>query len=338
MFVRLCRVGRCHRVVADIKPEQAEFRPMTVLSKYQRLECPGIWHPAADAQRQDVFVSLGKASLIVQDANDVALTHWSLPAVERLNPGERPALYRPGPDADELLELDDDTMIEAIRTVGRSLVRARARPGRVRRIVLGLSAVCLGVLGVWWLPDALTRHTAALMPEGLRGEIGQRLLRELEPYAGRPCTGRGGIAALSVLNARIFPQGGWSLVVLPDGPAASAHLPGRMILLRVDTIEAASDPSVLAEVILLEAARLRAFDPMLEMMTDAGLDATLDLLTRGVVSTDTLRGYAERVLVAERPPLPDGAIDAERVRAGLDPAVPVLGDVAWLRLRGICDG
>jgi len=311
---------------------------MTVLSKYQRLECPGIWHPAADAQRQDVFVSLGKASLIVQDANDVALTHWSLPAVERLNPGARPALYRPGPDAEEMLEIDDDTMIEAIRTVGRSLVRARARPGRVRRTVLGLSALCLAGLGVWWLPDALTRHTAALMPAGLRGEIGQRLLRELEPYAGRPCTGRGGIAALSALNDRIFPQGGWSLVVLPDGPAASAHLPGRMILLRLDTIEAASDADALAEVILHEAARLRAHDPMLEMMTDAGLGATFDLLTRGVVSADTLRAYAERVLVAERQPLPDGAIDAERMRAGLDPAAPVLGDVAWLRLRGICDG
>lgn len=311
---------------------------MTVLSKYQRLECPGIWHPAADAQRQDVFVSLGKASLIVRSGSDVVLTHWSLPAVERLNPGARPALYRPGPDADELLEIDDDTMIEAIRTVARALVRARAHPGRVRRAVLGLSFLAVAGLGIWWLPGALTRHTAALMPAGLRGEIGQRLLRELEPYAGQPCTARGGLAALAVLNERVFPGGGWSIVVLPDGPVASAHLPGRMILLRRDTIDAAADPNALADVILLEAARLRARDPMLEMMTDAGLRATFDLLTRGVVSTDTLRHYAGKVLVADRSPLPDGALDAERARTGLDPAAPVLGDVAWLRLRGICDG
>jgi hypothetical protein len=325
-------------VLSVKKPEQADIRPMTVLSKYQRLECPGIWHPAADAQRQDVFVSLGKASLIIKDANDTALAHWSLPAVERTNPGTRPALYRPGADADELLELDDDTMIDAIRTVGRALGRARARPGRVRRAVLGLSLLAVAGLGVWWLPDALTRHTASLMPAGLRGEIGQRLLRELEPYAGRPCTGRPGLAALSALNARLLPEGGWSIVVLPGGPAASAHLPGRMILLRHDLLEGAADPASVVDAVLLEAARLRARDPMLDMMAGAGLGVTLGLLTRGAVSAETLRAHAGRVLVADPVPLPDGALEAERARAGLDGSAPVLGDLAWLRLQGICAG
>lgn len=311
---------------------------MTVLSKYQRLECPGIWHPAADAQRQDVSVSLGKASLIIMDANDTALAHWSLPAVERTNPGVRPALYRPGADADELLELDDDTMIDAIRTVGRALGRARARPGRVRRAVLGLSLLALAGLGVWWLPDALTRHTASLMPAGLRGEIGQRLLREIEPYAGRPCTGRAGLAALSALNDRILPGEGWSIVVLPGGPAASAHLPGRMILLRRDTLEEARDPAALADVVLLEAARLRAHDPMQDMMAEAGLGATFALLTRGAVSAETLRAHAGRVLVGDPVTLPAGTLAAERARAGLDGTDPVLNDPAWLRLQGICEG
>jgi len=311
---------------------------MTVLSKYQRLECPGIWHPAADAQRQDVFVSLGEASLIIKDGTDTALAHWSLPAVERMNPGTRPALYRPGADADELLEIADDTMIDAIRTVAQALGRARARPGRVRRAVLLASLLAVTGLGLWWLPDALTRHTAALMPAGLRGEIGQRLLRELEPYAGRPCTGRGGLAALAVLNERLLPEGGWSIVVLPGGPAASAHLPGRMILLRRDTLEDAADPAALGEIILREAARLRTRDPMRVMMDAAGAGATIGLLTRGTVTDDTLQAHAARVLVADPPALPDGALAQERARAGLDPAAPLLGDLAWLRLRGICDG
>jgi hypothetical protein len=325
-------------VRSEKKPEQAEIRPMTVLSKYQRLECPGIWHPAADAQRQDVFVSLGEASLIIKDVNDTALAHWSLPAVERLNPGDRPALYRPGVDADELLEIGDDTMIDAIRTVGRALVRARARPGRVRSAILGLSVIALAGLGVWWLPDALTRHTASLMPAGLRGEIGQRLLRELEPYAGRPCTGRAGLAAMATLNGRILPSGGWSIVVVPGGPSASAHLPGRMILVRRDTVEDAADPGALADVILLEAARLRARDPMQDMMADAGLGVTFALLTRGDVSADTLRDHAGRVLVAEPVILPEGTLAEERARAGLDAGAPVLTDTAWLRLQGICEG
>ncbi|QIE40568.1 hypothetical protein G5B39_00395 [Rhodobacteraceae bacterium SC52] len=332
---------------------------MTVLSKYERLECAGIWHPAPDAQRQDVFVSLGKATLVIKDANDTALAHWSLPAVHRINPGERPALYTPGADADELLELDDESMIEAVRIVGRALGKARAHPGRLRRGIFMVSAVALVGLSVWWLPGAVTRHTADLMPGGLRGEIGQRLLRELIPYAGQPCTSRSGTQALTMLHNRLLSEPGWSVVIVPGGPAVSAHLPGRIIMLRKDVIEEQNTPQLAAGLILAEAALATDQDPILALIQSAGLPATFQLLTQGAVSDETLQAYAAKILTEPPAPLPPEALSAQFAELGIpmapyaaatgqtigqtvteksDPSArPLLSDATWLKLRSICE-
>ncbi|MBL4558023.1 MAG: hypothetical protein JKP98_15845 [Rhodobacteraceae bacterium] len=96
---------------------------MTALEQYERLEAEGLWRPAADAQRREVLVSFGSASLVIADRNDVALAHWSLPALTRLNPGKRPALYAPGGEAAETLEIADATMVDAVETVRRALAR-----------------------------------------------------------------------------------------------------------------------------------------------------------------------------------------------------------------------
>ncbi|HEX9857058.1 MAG TPA: hypothetical protein VGA75_01800, partial [Paracoccaceae bacterium] len=62
---------------------------MTALKKYQKLESPGLWRDTPDAQRREVVVNFGEASLVLSDPrNDSALSHWSLPAVERLNSGD----------------------------------------------------------------------------------------------------------------------------------------------------------------------------------------------------------------------------------------------------------
>ena len=89
---------------------------MTALDDYAKLEAPGLWRPAADAQRQDVIVAVGEASLTVFDTRDSALAHWSLAAVDRANPGKTPAIYHPDGDPSETLELDssEKEMIAAI--------------------------------------------------------------------------------------------------------------------------------------------------------------------------------------------------------------------------------
>ena len=106
---------------------------MTALKKYQKLESPGLWRDTPQDQRRNVVVSFGAASLILSDPKtDLALSHWSLPALERRNPGALPALYAPGHDASETLELDDADMIAALETVQAALATRKARPGRLR--------------------------------------------------------------------------------------------------------------------------------------------------------------------------------------------------------------
>jgi len=43
---------------------------MTALSKYDRLEATGLWRADPEAQRREVIVSIGNATLVIADIND----------------------------------------------------------------------------------------------------------------------------------------------------------------------------------------------------------------------------------------------------------------------------
>lgn len=329
---------------------------MTVLAKYQRLECSGTWRAEEGAQRQNVYVSLGDASLVISDGSDTPLAHWSLPAVERVNPGTTPAIYRPGSDDGEVLELDDPDMIEAIGTVGRAVARARPHPGRLRSAILTAAVLGLAALAALWLPDVLVRHTAGVLPEATRADIGRRLLAELEPVAGRPCRNRAGRRAMTTLQRRLFGEAPWEVVVVPGGPAASATLPGGVLLLHRRMIEDVPAPEATAGVLLVEAARADAVDPVVTLLQDAGLVATMRLLTRGTIPDAALAAHADGLLArAPADPVPERIVErfsASGVPAGpylalsdavvfaappsQSAATPLLGDADWLRLQDIC--
>ena len=122
---------------------------MTALTKYARIEATALWRPTPDTQRQQVIVAIGDATLVITNFNDQALTHWSLAAVERINPGERPAIFYPDGDPGETLELNDseEAMIDAIERLRQAIERARPHPGRLRLFsVLATVSVVLAVL------------------------------------------------------------------------------------------------------------------------------------------------------------------------------------------------
>ena len=101
---------------------------MTALSQYERLESTGLWRAAPGEQRREVTVSFGDATLVIADGAGRPLTHWSLAAVERINPGTRPALFAPDADQSETLEIDDDLLIDAMEKVRKTIARRRPRP------------------------------------------------------------------------------------------------------------------------------------------------------------------------------------------------------------------
>lgn len=336
---------------------------MTALKEFQRLECGGIWRSTPDAQRRDVIVAIGDATLVISDQKGSALSHWSLPAIERLNPGERPALFRPGPDAAETLELDDDTMIRGIGRVHAAILRRRPHPGRVRHFIVGGLVAIVAAFGIFWLPGAMIDYTASVVPMAKRSEIGQSMLTNVRRVAGQACNTPGGQVALERMRRRLLGDGPGRLVVLSGGVSASRHLPGRIILLNRALIEDYEDPEVVAGFILAENLRAQTSDPLLRLLREIGFFPALRLLTTGNLPDNSLDSYTESFLTEpDSPVAPHDLLvrfEAASIRSSpyayaidisgettlalieADPvtpetAKPVLSDGDWVALQGIC--
>jgi len=337
---------------------------VTALKKYQRLESPGLWRETPEAQRREVIVGFGEASLVLSDPRtEIALSHWSLPAVERLNPGATPALYAPGRDAGETLEIDDPEMIVALETVRGALARARARPGRLRGAVVPATLALVAGLGLFWLPGALERHAVKVIPPATRAAIGQLALADLARASGAACAGASGQQALNRLGQRVFGEQPPQLVVLPALGVPALHLPGPIVVLDQALIGSDAGPDAVAGFALAEIARAGAADPLIALLHHAGLGATVQLLTTGALPASAVAGYGAILLRMPATPLDDGALLARFAKAelpsspyayALDPSGettlglieadpfrahpkrPVLADGDWISLQAIC--
>ena len=337
---------------------------MTALKEYARLEATGLWRPTPEDQRREVVVSIGEATLTISDLQDRALTHWSLAAIERRNPGETPALYMPDGDPGETLELaeEEHAMIAAIEKLRVAVERNRPRPGRLRWLGVALSVIAVAAVLILWLPGALVQHTVSVVPDIKRQEIGAAILDRIERVAGRACSTSSTIPVLDHLAKR---TGGGQLIVLPAGVRDSLHLPGGIVLLNKALIEDFEDPAVVAGFILAERARAAQHDPLEVMIETTGLITAFRLLTTGLLSPQAIDIYAERVLVADPRPLSTDsllrAFSAAQVSStpyayavdvtgettldlieadpmsGQSPS-PVLPDREWVILQSVCGG
>jgi len=333
---------------------------MTALTEFQRLESPAVWRASPEDQRRDVIVSVGDATLVIYDKADRPLAHWSLPAVIRQNAGTRPAVFAPGADAPEELEVADETMIDAIEKVRKTIERRRPREGRLRFFLLGGGLAAVLALGVFWLPDTLVHHAAAVVPEAKRADLGLRLLSNIRRVAGRPCNTSDGRIALDRLYTRLLPDRTGRLVVLSSGIPKTGHLAGGLILVNRTLLEDHEAPDVVAGYILAEALRADSEDPIKTMLTATGPTTAIRLLTTGDIPEETLADYAAQLMI-EPASEPDRDALLDRFRTAqvastpyafardisgettlalieADPggAAPVLPDSDWVSLQGIC--
>jgi len=344
---------------------------MTALSEYFRLEATGLWrapidaqNPDADDKRREVIVSFGNATIVLSDRNDKPLAHWAMPAIRRQNKGVRPAVYSPDKDAVETLEIADDAMIDAIEKIRAAIERQRPKPGRLRWGLLGGFVTAVAALAIFWLPDALIRHTVSVIPDAKRLEIGQSLVANIKRVSGQACSTPYGNRALDVLATRLSDGPPPHLIVLPSGVTGATHLPGGFILLNHELLEDFEEPDVAAGYIIAEQLRAENTDPLDPLLRTAGLRATFTLLTTGTISDAVLARYAEHHLTR-----PAAAIDSQKLLAkfkaantrstpyayGLDttgettvdlieadpfashPAEPLLTDGQWIDLQSICE-
>lgn len=334
---------------------------MTVLAKYQRLEAEGIWRSGAEAQRRDVIISIGDATITISAANGTALTHWSLPAMERVNPGERPALYRPSGDSPETLEVAEDEMTDALEQVLKAIRRGARGASPLRRLAtVGIALVILGAAALW-LPSATIRYAASLVPEVARTSIGASLLDEMDRVTGAPCASPAGLRALDNLALRLFDADGPDLVVLASTLRETSHLPGGTILISHTLVEDFETPEVLAGYVLAEDIRMGQEDPLARLLDFAGLRAALGLLLQGKVPETAMKRMAEGVVASTPGVVSDGDL-LTRLEARQVPAKPyalardfsgrstaalieanlpagplVLEDGDWIALQRICE-
>lgn len=338
---------------------------MTALKEYDRLESGGLWRAGPDAQRRDAVVSFGDATLVIADGAGRPLAHWSLPAVTRLNPGQRPALFAPDAEteAGETLEVADELMINAIEKVRRSLARARPKPGKLRHWITAGVVAGAAALAVFWLPGALHDQTLAVVPAAKRMEIGATVLGHMQAQSGPTCRGQQGRAALAMLRTRLLGRdSNGQIVVLPADLPQAIALPGDIIVLGRAMVETGDDPALPAGHVLAAHTERVLRDPLAPVLATGGLRETMRLLTTGDVDPSVLKRYAETLMQAAPTPPPTSDLiavfDAAAVPTSLyaenvaseatvelkenDPmtgrAIPeILPDGVWVSLQGICD-
>lgn len=338
---------------------------MTALTQYEKLETTALWRPAPDAQRREVVVAMGDASLIISGLSDRPLSHWSLPAIDRLNPGKRPALYAPGADADETLEIDEPDMIAAIETLRGAIDRSQPHPGRLRFALTALLAATCVLLAVYWLPGTLMRQTAEQLPASKRAALGVDILNEINMLSGQPCRDEAGVQAMSRLARRVLGPDAPLVLVLPELNPGTAHLPGPVLLLDRGVVENFDTAETVAGFLLAEDLRSDAMDPTLRLLQDTGLWTTARFLTSGEMPQPAAHAHATTLMTQPPVPLADsvmlprfeaaqissqpyayalditgettvGLIEADPMRGRAEE--PLLNDQDWVALQEICGG
>lgn len=337
---------------------------MTALDRYVRLESDALWRASPDAQRRDVTIAFGDATLVISDGAGRPLAHWSLPALIRQNTGETPAIYAPDDAASELLEISDPTMIDAIEEVRKALAKARPHPGKLRHLLTGGLIVVTLALAVFWLPGALTRQTLAVVPTPKRVEIGREMLGYMAPQTGNVCRSVRANAAAARFAQRLFgPETNTQILIVPKLDQGALALPGGLIVVDASILQGADDPAAAAGFILASRAAIIHSDPLENLLAQEGLTTTFRLLTTGRIASTILDQNAQNLVTAQAPQ-PDAAILRDMLataqipqgpyRAASDrrtgntpdlgpdpldgqPVPPVLNDSDWVTLQNICN-
>ncbi|CUH54164.1 hypothetical protein [Shimia marina] len=332
----------------------------TALDKFQRLEAMALWRDTPEAQRRDVIVSLGDATLVIKDTNDRALAHWSLPAVRRQNSGTLPAVFFPDGDEGETIEIGEDHLevIEAIEQLRKAVARPTKNSGRLRKGVIAATTLGILGLGVFWLPGALVNHALRVVPNVARQTIGQDMMQLTTRLTGQHCRSTDAIAAVDALQKRLKVR---VITVIPSALREAVALPGNIVLLGRDAVEDYEEPDVAAGFVV--AAQTASPDPLRGVLESGGISASLRLLTSGTLPEALLVRHLEDLFATPPRATADetliAAFEERRVRLkpyalAMDPSgestlplieaapfteelpEPVLSDRYWVALQGIC--
>lgn len=344
---------------------------LTALDKYIRLEAAGRWREAPGDAWREVLVSFGNATLVLSSFDEEPLTHWSLAATERIVHEEGLAVYAPDAGTDEVLEVRDADMIEAIAEVSQiARVRPRTapRPRRLRKLVFPAVVIVALVVAAVLGPDALRARAYALVTAEQAEVISNRIRTALNlPVCATP----EGRRSMRRLIQRVAPSARAEVVVWDNAPSSQPNasvppavtLPDGSVLLSRRLVERTSTAETVAGWLALATAGGRGASA-LKGWTD-GMDpfAALRFLTSGTVNRTDITRMARLTREVSHAPAPESITTAlaALAAAGIDPQ-PLLRDLAtrfpdlalpqvpagettpalprdadWVALQNICD-
>ncbi len=273
---------------------------MTALHKYEKLEALVLWRQNATAQKRELIASVGEATLMLHDSTGAFVSHWSLAAMERIDPASNEtALFRSGLDSEEEIEVSDRDFIKALAQINKVITRQRKRPGRMRKyIVASILAAVIGA-GAFWLPSAIIKHTSNILPEVTQAAIGEELLKRIRRLSGDFCYSRAGVESLNALSRKLADDEDNTpirIVVLPSGLKKAQHLPGNVVLINKELLEDYETSDVVAGYVLGEALKSKENNPIERLLNEAGVWASIELLTSGEISQHILDAHAETIM------------------------------------------
>lgn len=338
---------------------------MSSNAKFLRLEAPGYWRQNVDKPGRHVVVHLGDTSITLISKSNVALGHWSLHGVRRIDSGAIPAIYAVDAGETEVVEISDETMIDAIEQWQRD---EAVVPPQFKLPIRGIVAALLVLTAVaavaYFAPREGPRLAASFVTPSNRAEIGEQLFETLKPEFAQHCESQEGAAALNKLAAKLHPGERGEIRIVDGLEAASMHLPGGIVIIDKGLLMRHDGPEAVAGHVLLERLLMAENDPIARLIDNAGLTAVPGIVLEGSVDDELLLGFFRSIQAEPRPPVAQEDI-LERFRTagfsstpfGLtfdgnqevaDAAVendpfkgatyrPLLSDGDWIRLQGICD-
>lgn len=333
---------------------------MTAIKEFERLEALGLWRDRKDAQRREVVVSFGDSTLVLSDINNRPITHWSLAAIEHAGSSDEGTIFTVDELGEETLEIEDPLMIAAIGKIRSAIDARRPHPGRLRWFLgAGILIAFIG-FSVFWLPNALTRYAASIIPDSKAVEIGDALIKSIQKTTGSACSSPAGERALRRLEERVIGAPSNRIRIVELGSKPSLHLPGGNILLNYRLAVEYPDARVMAGYAIMERAAEDEKEPLLSLFKSMGVRKTLRFLGTGNVNPDDLESFADMRLfgpvskpnaqtmlelftVAEVPRTPF-ARAAKRPDLLTEPDLPpeavepILEDNDWVNLQEICSG
>jgi len=336
---------------------------LTALEQYERLEATGLWRETNTSQNIEVLITFGNATLILSDFTGSPLTHWSLPAVVRLNRNNTPAIYSPNSYGIETIEIEDEAMILAIEEVRKSISKRQPSQGRLRLITFLITLIVISLLAIFWLPNIIIQHTSSLVYTEQRRQIGIQLIEHISKFIGPNCDTVGETNPLIQLENRLFPEDNTKIYVFSNGINTATHLPGKLILLNKSIVEDFETPGVVAGYAIIEKIKMENYDPIEKLLSFVGTGNVLRFLTTGKLDQETLNQYARHLLSLEAVELPAELIISEFKSREIDPsayayAIDITGETnsylikqnhtfkkrqilnkqEWLNLQRICGG